>query len=130
PRRGRTGLDVERLLVFELELLQLAHLGEQARIVERVAEAAKGDDRVDDRREDRAEAVGEGQALVHPGLARGQGLLAIRSEAAGFEALQEIVDAREEPAPVELLARARDVRRLPVLDVELGNRGVIRDRAE
>ena len=68
----------------------------EARVVERVAEAAERDDRVDDRREDRAEPVGEGQALVDPGLAGRQGLLAIGSEAAGFEAFQEVVDAGEE----------------------------------
>src|SRR5262249_56030449 len=68
PDGREARLDVERFLVLELELLELEDLGEQARVVQGVAQGPEGEDRVDDRREDRAEPVALDEALVDPPL--------------------------------------------------------------
>src|SRR5207244_10986744 len=111
PDRREARLDAQRLLVLDLELLELSDLPRQHGVFERVAETAERDDGVDDRRKDRAKAIALRKALADPGFRLPQGYSTQWGQRGGLQGLQYAIHDSEEGCPQAMSERPLSVRR-------------------
>jgi hypothetical protein len=92
-------LHAERVLLFDAKLFELIHCADDLGIVERISQAAEGDDRVHHRRINRAQPIAHLEAFQHPFLRSFQRNRAQRPHVDALKPVHHPVDDKKEIPP-------------------------------